>query len=259
MKRFLSCLLALAVLLTLTSCKRRDTVSFDKQDTKMIAHRGLSGLEIENTAEAFEAAGKRSYFGIEADVRRTADGKFVICHDDNLDRLAGVDISVEETTLEELQKIPLLDKKGKKCNARLSDLETYIRICKQYDKEAILELKSSFTEEEIGRMVEIIRVLGHLERVTFISFGYGNLEKVRQILPNQSVMYLFSKLTPEITEQLIRDRIDAAIAYHALTRKALHTFHEAGLTVNCWTVDGKAIAASLASMGVDYITTNILE
>ena len=259
MKRFLSCLLALAVLLTLTSCKRRDTVSFDKQDTKMIAHRGLSGLEIENTAEAFEAAGKRSYYGIEADVRRTADGKFVICHDDNLKRLAGVDISVEEATLEELQRIPLKGGRDKGSESHLADLATYIRICKQYDKAAFLEMKTSFTEEEIERMVALIRDLEYLDRVTFMSISYGNLEKIRALLPDQPAMYVFSKREPEMIDILVRDRMDVAISYYTLTRKALAEYREAGLTVNCWTVNSRVIAGVLADRGVDYITTNILE
>ncbi len=61
-----------------------ETLKIDKQNTKMIAHRGLSGLEQENTVLAFIAAGNRSYFGIETDVRITKDKKFILCHDDNL-------------------------------------------------------------------------------------------------------------------------------------------------------------------------------
>ena len=50
-----------------------DTIKIKKKKVKMIAHRGLSGLERENTCSAFVAAGNRSYFGIETDVHRTAD------------------------------------------------------------------------------------------------------------------------------------------------------------------------------------------
>ena len=40
-------------------------------NVKMIAHRGLSGLEAENTCAAFVAAGNREkYFGIECDIHR---------------------------------------------------------------------------------------------------------------------------------------------------------------------------------------------
>ena len=52
-----------------------DTIHL-KQEGKplMIAHRGVSGLEKENTMPAFVAAGNRSYYGIETDIHKTADG-----------------------------------------------------------------------------------------------------------------------------------------------------------------------------------------
>ena len=59
----------------------KDTLRLNNPDMKMVAHRGLSGLELENTAAAFVAAGNRSYYGIETDVHRTADGKFVVIHE----------------------------------------------------------------------------------------------------------------------------------------------------------------------------------
>ena len=52
----------------------------DKKQTLMVAHRGCSGLERENTNAAFVAAGNRSYFGIETDIHKTLDGKFIIIH-----------------------------------------------------------------------------------------------------------------------------------------------------------------------------------
>ena len=64
-----------------------DTVKISHGNTKMIAHRGLSGIEQENTNAAFVAAGNRSYYGIETDVHRTADGQYVIIHDDTTARV----------------------------------------------------------------------------------------------------------------------------------------------------------------------------
>jgi len=54
-----------------------NTIKFASGNVKMVAHRGCSGLEKENTNSAFVAAGSRSYFGIESDVHITADGKYV--------------------------------------------------------------------------------------------------------------------------------------------------------------------------------------
>ena len=75
--------------LVLSGCAKNDTVKINNHESLLIAHRGLSGLEVENTDAAFIAAGERSYYGIEADVRRTSDGRFIICHDADLERVGG--------------------------------------------------------------------------------------------------------------------------------------------------------------------------
>lgn len=73
-----------------------------------IAHRGLwrPGLRPENSLAAFEAACAQGY-GIELDVRLTADGEPVVFHDDGLERLTAQSGLVEERPLEELQAITL--------------------------------------------------------------------------------------------------------------------------------------------------------
>lgn len=238
-----------------------NTIKYNKNNTKTVAHRGLSGIETENTNAAFVAAGNRSYYGIETDIHRTSDGRFVVCHDDDLRRVAGENIPVETTTLAELQSIVLYDKDGTKNRAdlKMSTLENYISICKKYDKHCVLELKSDFTDEEIAKIVEIIKGYDYLTNVTFISFVYDNLVKIRNILPEQSVQFLFSKFTDEIIGRLIAARIDVDVQYKALTKELIDRLHENGLVVNCWTVDDPKDAEQLSAWGVDYITSNILE
>ncbi len=41
-----------------------NTLLLESPKPLMIAHRGLSGIEMENTCSAFVAAGNRTYFGI---------------------------------------------------------------------------------------------------------------------------------------------------------------------------------------------------
>lgn len=77
----------------------------------MVAHRGVSGLELENTNAAFVAAGNRSYLGMETDVHVTADGKYVLHHDNNTSRLSDIDICIEESSYDELIKIRLCTNK----------------------------------------------------------------------------------------------------------------------------------------------------
>ena len=90
-----------------------NTVLIEKGSCKMVAHRGVSGLELENTCAAFVAAGVKSYYGIETDVHVTSDGKYVIFHDDDMKRIAGVDLVIEKTDFERIRSVRLPDKDGK--------------------------------------------------------------------------------------------------------------------------------------------------
>ena len=238
-----------------------DTIKFEKKNTKMVAHRGLSGIEVENTNSAFVAAGNRSHWGIETDIYKTADGKFVIGHDDNYKRLSGEEIFLEKETLERLREVVFFDKDGTKnrVDLRPATLENYLSIVKKYEKHAVLELKSNFTDEEIARIIEIIREYDYLDNLTFISFNYDNLLRVRKILPNQSAQYLFWKITDAEIERLVRDKIDVDVWVVELTKEQIEACHRAGLKVNCWTVDDPKKAEELDSWGIDIITSNILE
>lgn len=238
-----------------------NTIKFNKKNTKVIAHRGLSGIEVENTNAAFVAAGNRSYYGIETDIHRTSDGNFVIGHDDNYNRLAGEEIYLEKSSLSDLQKVVFFDKDGVKDreDLRPSRLENYLKIVKKYEKHAVLELKSDFTDEEIAKIIDIIKGYDYLESTTFISFIYDNLTKIKAIVPEQSCQYLFWKVTDEEISRLVRDKIDVDVWCRELTREQIEACHKAGLTVNCWTVDTLEEADRLVEWGIDYITSNILE
>ena len=238
-----------------------NTIKIDKKNVNLIAHRGLSGIEVENTNSAFVAAGNRSYYGIETDVYRTADGKFVLGHDNNYNRLMGEEIYLEKENLDTLQSKIFFDKDGTKnrIDLRPATLENYISIVKKYEKRAILELKSDFTLDEIQRIIEIIKDYDYLDNTTFIAFDYDNLLKVRQVYEKADAQYLFWKITDEELSRLSRDKIDIDVWCRELTKEQIDKAHEKGLIVNCWTVDAIEEAEKLISFGIDYITTNILE
>ena len=117
----------------------QDTIHVNLPGVKMVAHRGVSGLERENTCSAFVAAGNRSYFGVETDIHRTADGRYIVYHDDNLVRLLGDERVVEEMTFDELRALRLTDLDGHaRGDLLLPTLEEYVHICKKYDKDCVL-------------------------------------------------------------------------------------------------------------------------
>ena len=59
--------------------------SLTNDDYFIVAHRGFSSLEVENTKESIVLAASKNYVdAIEFDVRMTKDGKIIICHDNKV-------------------------------------------------------------------------------------------------------------------------------------------------------------------------------
>ncbi len=238
-----------------------NTIKFNKKSSLVVAHRGVSGIETENTCAAFVAAGNRSYFGIETDVHVTSDGKFVIIHDDNTLRVSGDEYIVEQTDYETLSKLRLFDKytKEKRCDLVIPELKDYASICKKYNKVSVLELKNRIADDKIAEMIEVLRPAGQLENTIFISFSMENCKTLRRLLPEQKVQYLTAKWTDELIQTLVDEKLDIDIHHLLLTKERIDALHDAGIVINCWTCDDPKRGEELAEMGVDQITSNILE
>lgn len=237
-----------------------DTVKIpDKGHTRLIAHRGVSGLECENTAAAFIAAGNRSYYGVETDIWRTIDRRYMCNHDGRTGRICDVDLVIEKSTFDALRALTLRDTDGKSDRAeiRLAAPEEYRKICQKYGKHCVPELKSNFTPDEIGEIIDVFD--GYLDDTTFIAFNIANLDLVRQAKPEQSCQFLTSVWNDELPAMLEARKMDLDIAWNALTQERIRLCHDRGVLVNCWTVDDPERAETLIAWGADFITTNILE
>lgn len=233
-----------------------------KGHTQMIAHRGMCGLEPENTHAAFVAAGNRSFYGIEADVHKTADGKFIIMHDGNTLRMSGDDIEIAKATYETLRSLRLKQKDGKRgrTDLRIPSMEEYLEICKYYGKKAILELKDEFTAEDIEEIIRVGEALAYMEHIVFISFKMKNLLLLRERRPEQTVQYLVDY---DIDDALIQELADRNMGLdmrdERYTEEILRKCQEKGVETNAWTVNDPDMARKLIDWGIDYITSNILE
>lgn len=238
-----------------------NTIKIDKKGVQLVAHRGCSALEQENTHAAFVAAGNRSYFGVETDVHKTVDGKYVVIHDDTTARVAIDSLVVEESTYDTLRGLLLQQKDGVKgrTDIRIPSLQEYIEICKHYEKVCVLELKNHFEKEAVWEICSIIEELGYMEQVIFISFDYENLVYLREKYPTQPAQFLEFKAPDDLIEKLKAHNLDLDIKHTLLTKELVDACHAEGIKVNCWTVDTVEDADKLIGWGVDFITTNILE
>ncbi len=239
-----------------------DTVQINnKKSTQFIAHRGLSGLELENTISAFVAAGNRSYIGIETDVHVTKDGKFVVFHDSTTGRLAAKNLTIENTDYQTLKNLDLIPQKNRNVGGdfKIPDLKDYLSICAHYGKIAVLELKEKMEPEHVKQIYAEVEKYYTPENLIFISFSIDNLKALRQRQPNANIQYLVQSFDDNILKILKDYNFDIDIGHWVCSKEVIDTCHKNGIKVNCWTVDNPGDAERLIDYGVDYITTNILE
>ena len=239
-----------------------DTIKIDNKQVKMVAHRGLSGLEKENTCSAFVAACNRAtYFGVETDVHRTADGQYIIFHDDNTARVGIDPMVIEETTFDTLRKLQLTDIDGKRGRIDLTmpTLMEYIEICKKYGKHCVLELKNQFKAGDVYKIAGMIEKAGYLDHVIFISFALKNLIYLRRRYPQQPAQFLIKEWDDKVLKALETYNLSIDIYYKSATPENVQKVHALGQEYNVWTVNEAVDGEALVEMGVDYITTNILE
>lgn len=234
----------------------------NKGNTLVIAHRGLCGLEPENTHAAYIAAANRSYYGIESDAHKTADGKYVMMHDANTLRMSGDDIEIGKATYETLRNLRLKQKDGVRgrTDLRIPSLEEYLGICKYYGKKAILELKDNFTAEDVNEICCMVEAFEYMDETIFISFKLNNLILVKERNPQQSAQYLVEN---PIDDGFIQEMADKGLGIDArqdlFTEEILQKCRAKGVQTNAWTVNNPDMARKLMDWGIDFITTNILE
>jgi glycerophosphoryl diester phosphodiesterase len=182
-------------------------------------------------------------------------------HDDDLKRVAGKNISVEGSNFDELRAVRMkdLDGKTKRADLFLPAPEEYFSICKKYGKQSILELKNEFPSEKIEELVELIKKMKWFDGVTFISFSWENLVRLREKYPTASAQFLTETGSDKEIDRMIEYKIDADFCGYCITPEKVEKLHAAGRIFNCWTVDKLSDAELVKKAGVDMITTNILE
>lgn len=74
----------------------------------LFAHRGIAGTFPENSREAIALAKKKGFKGLEVDIRKSADNEFIVFHDENCNRLLGVNVNVADLTVAQIRKFNLL-------------------------------------------------------------------------------------------------------------------------------------------------------
>lgn len=263
----LSVLLTLIVLVVIAGvcvlnwyCKTEDyTLLKTQQQVTLVAHRGYRAVAPENTTAAFEEAGKAGFWGAECDIYRTADGVWIVSHDTHTYRMMDQSAWVEKKTYDELMEMTVDNGSNIEDypDLKFCSLEEYLRICRDYNMVAVIELKGKKNTEHYDEIIDLVEQYG-VDSV-YISFHFENLQKLRELTDCQ-VYYLVQEIEDEDIE-LAKTLENCGIDFNGekeanFENGMIQKCMDNGLAVGAWTIDDTELLDKLVDNGVTLITTD---
>jgi glycerophosphoryl diester phosphodiesterase len=222
----------------------------------VIAHRGASAYEPENTLRAFELAIEQGAEMIELDLHMTADDQVVVIHDETLDHTTNLTGRVRSLTLDQVkladagkgEKVPTLDETLDLCSGRA---RLYLEIKDPAAAAATLHaIRNRRLQDQIliaSFDLELMESLG--KEVDDI--GLGLILGTRSLNPVIRWRETFPWIAfRSFRYQVISIEVDLCHAFLAKKVKA------DGKTLFVWTADEKEQFHRMLSHRVDGIVTN---
>ena len=218
--------------------------------TAVIAHRGASEAERENSVEAFRRAVEMRTDGIELDVRRTRDGVLVVHHNPDL---ADGRVIAQLDHIDVPTHVPTLDDALDACRPAWVNVEI-----KNDPTEPDFDATDSIADETIALLAR--RPEGD-DRWLISSFRLETVDRCRALRPSIRTAWLTVKVEDSDTTAVLDGLVTTGhAALHpwvgALTRELVDACHARGLQVNTWTCDDPERMDELVAWGVDGICTN---
>lgn len=194
----------------------------------MVAHRGYWTTEKEqNTAKAFQAAGKAGFWGIECDLRADEKGNLFTSHDTQICKGA-------------------------------CDFETYLDICQQYGAVALIDLKWG-CENQLEDMVKLVEKKGMLDQAIFQCSIERYLKKIRDASKKARVWFLCSsdERVAEALDVVKRVKAEAINMSKDLTNPSdVIKKWKSTCKVCVYNLDTKALRKKFDGYGAYYTMTN---
>jgi glycerophosphoryl diester phosphodiesterase len=227
---------------------------------RLLAHRGASADFPENTLEAFRGAAEQGADGVELDVIRCGTGELVVCHDEWLDRLAGLHWDVRETPWRKLKRLDVGSRLGF-APARIPLLDEVFDALPT-SMAINVELKCITTDDR-GLSLAVAQTIHDRrldERVFLSSFNPYCLVRVARAYPHLKRGFLIDPDLPWVPQAWFWLPITALTSVHPhfsqVTAERVNRWHRRGWSVAVWTVDEIDEARRLRALGVEDLITN---
>ena len=232
----------------------------------IVAHRGASAAAPENTFAAFELAWEQGADGVECDVRLTADGQLVCCHDAGTARTGDRALTVADSPWGELQGVDVGQWRGQAWHGERIPLLVDVLDRLPAGGRLFVEIKAG--PACVPPLTQAVASHAAAPRIAILAFDAEVVAAVRQSLPELEALWLVERSKHTAAprwapspEQLVRTAhacgatgLDVAVA--GLTEDLVAACRDAGLSLHAWTVNDADTVRACARLGVQSITTD---
>ena len=221
-----------------------------------IAHRGGTEAAFENTYEAFADAYALGYRWFETDVQISKDGFLYTIHDNNLRRIVGINININQLNSGDLDQILISGKH------RIPRLDLLLR---QFNDVTFnLDAKNIHAAKAL---VTLLNSDKSFQNVCLGSFSYKTMNYIRKFL-KRDLPLSFSQW--EVFSLILNIKFNKDAKYNAsylqipksylgyklISKKLLDYCKKNGIKVHVWTINERNEMKNLIGIGVDGIITD---
>ncbi|MBX3098053.1 MAG: hypothetical protein KF761_00605 [Salinibacterium sp.] len=224
------------------------------------AHRGGADGAPENTLPAFRLALASTAEFVETDLQLTSDGVPVLMHDFTLDRTTNGSGPVWANSWDTVSHLdagswfdPAFAGTGV---PRLDDL---LELVRPTTKRILLEVKGSWTEDQLTPVVASIRANDMEGRVVVASFDLTSLVAARAVGPDLQRVLIIRSVEGDPAALAASCGASAIVTSKAFLRAdpgVVARIHNAGLGVMIYTLNSGTTWADAVDLGVDGIITD---
>ena len=243
-------------------------------------HRGDREFGLQNTMQAFKAVWENGGNAVEIDVRTTADGKIVVFHDADLQKMAGDKRQIRKITYAELQKVDIGSRKHPMFKNEHPPLLEEFFAAMPKTSFVIVEIKKGAVDENFPYVLRDLLKKYNIARsqVTVVSFEEEPLRNLNKKVPGFRNMLIaglgdcrrFGMKKPSYDPNLAADNILAKLKELGCTgfsfgagdkrikydKKFFKRFIDAGYEISVWTVNDTWEAYKLVKLGASSVVTD---
>jgi glycerophosphoryl diester phosphodiesterase len=234
----------------------------------VVAHRGASAVEPENTLVSFESALRAGADVVELDVRLTSDDVPVVLHDPDVASTTDGAGFVHELTLGQVKALDASGGRG--LRQEIPTLAEALDVVADHGAAANLEIKNlpgepafdSPKESILEGSRDVLRSSRFTGPVLVSSFNWLTIERCREVMPDVHTGFL-TVAPVDAWAALVYVQhhghhfvLPQTPAVTAAGEAFVRDAHRAGVRVGTWVADDEDLLATLFGWGVDAVASN---